>query len=662
MEQKRSKMNYFLNSVLKLIILIVFWPLTITIKLYTNYKTHIILTEFKTALRDTDNYEDWILIATKIDEFLGKDKWRQRDESKKYDYKLIQDRVSALKEATREQDVNRMISVFNSGLVRNFGGITDKYLFNNSYLGTKHLIQEYILEVVNCLKFISLKDDDKRIEFDNLKLRFFQNSKRSFGSTSLILQGGSILGMYHLGVIKTLNENHLLPKIITGSYFGSLFASLICSFTDPESLNDFINNVSNVIIKFELENGNKPNSKTRKKIDQTYDPNRDNVDEEEEKEHNIFNEPNETCLKFLISFYKKNYTPEIYLLYKYVCYRLGDLTFEELYGKSGKILNIVVYSSDKSIPSLMNYITTPNVLVTSAIRASIGSEIFEGQDIDILVKNLKNEIVKLNKEEVSDDEPTTTLNETPTSEPEYKFLAPHELVDINIESPYERLTELFNVNHFIVSLARLNFKPLIINDIRHDLHFARPLEERIEEQVERVIIEETKNVAPLSTKQTEMMDTVMTPVTNMINLFTKNMIRLTNLISAPSYTYIKFSKNLQKVVNMEIQYRFNLICDLTILKNVKVFQMLKKLTVDEKTPSLSSSEITIVPKISHFVKSWRQISLINEVTEENLDYSIKNAILSGSRSVWPLLPILKVRCTIEYELDDLCTYYLKDRL
>lgn len=34
-------------------------------------------------------------------------------------------------------------------------------------------------------------------------------------------------------------------------------------------------------------------------------------------------------------------------------------------------------------------------------------------------------------------------------------------------SPYTRLTELFNVNHFIISLARPYLAPLISNDLKH---------------------------------------------------------------------------------------------------------------------------------------------------------------------------------------------------
>lgn len=42
------------------------------------------------------------------------------------------------------------------------------------------------------------------------------------------------LGMYHLGVVKTLFEHGLLPRIISGASVGALVAALVCVKTDDE--------------------------------------------------------------------------------------------------------------------------------------------------------------------------------------------------------------------------------------------------------------------------------------------------------------------------------------------------------------------------------------------------------------------------------------------
>lgn len=40
--------------------------------------------------------------------------------------------------------------------------------------------------------------------------------------------------MFHLGVVKTLFEHGLLPRIISGASAGALMAALVCVKTDEE--------------------------------------------------------------------------------------------------------------------------------------------------------------------------------------------------------------------------------------------------------------------------------------------------------------------------------------------------------------------------------------------------------------------------------------------
>lgn len=43
-----------------------------------------------------------------------------------------------------------------------------------------------------------------------------------------------LLGLMHIGVIKTLYYNQLLPRIISGSSCGSIIAGILCTRTDEE--------------------------------------------------------------------------------------------------------------------------------------------------------------------------------------------------------------------------------------------------------------------------------------------------------------------------------------------------------------------------------------------------------------------------------------------
>ena len=45
----------------------------------------------------------------------------------------------------------------------------------------------------------------------------------------MVLSGGANLSIFHNGVIKALQENDLLPRVICGTSAGSLFAAGICT-------------------------------------------------------------------------------------------------------------------------------------------------------------------------------------------------------------------------------------------------------------------------------------------------------------------------------------------------------------------------------------------------------------------------------------------------
>lgn len=61
------------------------------------------------------------------------------------------------------------------------------------------------------------------------KLEFFGELRHSVGRSALLLSGGAILGMHHIGVVQALMEADCMPKIIAGSSAGSMIGSLIAT-------------------------------------------------------------------------------------------------------------------------------------------------------------------------------------------------------------------------------------------------------------------------------------------------------------------------------------------------------------------------------------------------------------------------------------------------
>lgn len=53
--------------------------------------------------------------------------------------------------------------------------------------------------------------------------------RHAIGRSALLLSGGAILGMYHIGVVQSLIEADCMPKILAGSSAGSIIASFLAT-------------------------------------------------------------------------------------------------------------------------------------------------------------------------------------------------------------------------------------------------------------------------------------------------------------------------------------------------------------------------------------------------------------------------------------------------
>lgn len=566
-------------------------------KLYYAHTRKDTLKENVKQLKNVETYEEYIRIVTQIDRLTNMDVWRQNFVSKHYDYILINDRMELLRQARLDNDAPFIMSLLRSGLIRNFGGIAQKRLYTKSYLGTKLKIQEYIVEVLDCLKYLneSIEDggeNDYIMNGKQLKLNFFQDARQLFGCTALILQGGSLFGLCHLGVVRALFFKGVLPRVIGGSAVGAAVASLVCTLTNEELLT--------VLVSITDAMGDV--DKLNHDVDERYGNVIENV-------------------------VRKGYSQDILIFLKFVRDTVGDMTFEEAYRKTQKILNIVVHPTHSAIPSLLNYITVPNAIIWTAIYASIGTGVLS-DDIQIYVKNFNDEIVPI--------EPDLNISFLKPQEVSY---SQHYFRGSNRDgttagpltiSPYTRLTELFNVNHFITNLARPYLAPVISNDLKHYHTYGKIKSDDIGESdytIEWLLKKNTPRVEkPVSSSIPKML---------------------------PNDTGFNYLKHLKNVLGLEIQHRLEVLNKLGFLPDV-----LKRLCIDERpsTLHLSSSlrEITIVPELRYLVRDFGRVFDVGK-TKRNIPYWI----LVGERSVWPLMPLIWARCSIEFALDDLYTLHKK---
>jgi len=211
----------------------------------------------------------------------------------------------------------------------------DLRLYKHSHIGTKALIERYIesvLKALTALLEISAKQGDDGEMTERKLLDSLLATRQSFGRSALLLSGGATFGMNHIGVVKTLWQARLLPRIISGASAGSIVCAVLCTKTDaemPEVLRSFCYGDLAVFEKEGDEDG---------------------------------------MAKKAARFLKYGSLFDIAHLTRVMRNMLGDITFQEAYNRTRRILNITVSSASLyELPRLLNYVTAPNVMIWSAV-------------------------------------------------------------------------------------------------------------------------------------------------------------------------------------------------------------------------------------------------------------------------------------------------------
>lgn len=284
------------------------------------------LKKLEKAMGKSTSYEQWREAAIEHDELSGQKRWRDIDQTSQYDYAQIRLRLDRLRSLRARHDYHGLLFTLNEGIHGNMGGMGRSSLYRRAKFGTKQLIEQYIDEVDDSLRFLAeLKDDAIDVQE---KLDFFYRANVCFGRSALMLSGGGVLGFYHLGVVKTLLDQDLLPRVISGSSAGSLVAGVVGTHS-LEELKHF------------------------------YDP--ANVLFEAEREASTFSR----------MFFGANPQIDVGDLEKLVARMVPDMTFQEAYEKTGRQISITVAPAEQHQRSrLLNAITSPNVYVRAAVMAS----------------------------------------------------------------------------------------------------------------------------------------------------------------------------------------------------------------------------------------------------------------------------------------------------
>ncbi|EGD78367.1 hypothetical protein PTSG_09434 [Salpingoeca rosetta] len=353
-------------------------------------------------LKHARTYDEWKDTAIQLDKLVGNVTWKMGFESTLYDYMLLRDHLDAFYQARMKDDRARMAWLLRTTLHRNLANMGNPKLFERCYHGTKDLIEQYVSEVVYQINYLADTNIPGLSHED--KLQMFEAMRSSFGRSALLLSGGGGFGIYHLGVVRVLHKEGLLPRILSGSSAGSLMASLICTRTDEE-LDEFFENEIPDVKNWNL-----------------LVPDGEDVD----------------FASLLRRLFRTGSMADVRVLEKCIYDNIGDITFEEAYKRTGRVLNITINARDSSeSPRLLNHLTAPNVVIASAACASCAlMGLFDTVEIKAEFGHGRRVAWNPGGQVWSDGSMETDL-------------------------PMEQLAEHFNVNHFIVSQVNPHILPFL---------------------------------------------------------------------------------------------------------------------------------------------------------------------------------------------------------
>ncbi|MBF0237411.1 MAG: DUF3336 domain-containing protein [SAR324 cluster bacterium] len=281
--------------------------------------------KLKKELSHATSYSQWKEIATQLDRMEGKLEWRQTTESHHYDAALLGSHLHKMRTLRKPGFELQLAGVLQESLYRHLGEISNPSLYHNALTGTHLIVREFLEEAAAAMRFLC----DHEIEGLSRKTKreMFEQASHNFGQTALMLSGGGAFGIYHLGVVKALWEQKLLPKVISGSSMGSIVAAGICSRNDTE-LDEFFAHPERI---------------------------------------------HRQALKWLSpqKIREEKFLMDSSNLLEHIMSNVGLATFLEAYEHSGRILNITVSPTrSRQKPRVLCYLTAPDVMIAHSALAS----------------------------------------------------------------------------------------------------------------------------------------------------------------------------------------------------------------------------------------------------------------------------------------------------
>jgi predicted acylesterase/phospholipase RssA len=348
------------------------------------------------SMRMAQNFSEWQAACSTWELESGITEWRTGTDSDykfdhiNYPYNAIRTHQDQLESALEANDCSALVNSLTESLYRLLNELNDPELHAISSLGSKTFTQYYLATVFKCLDYLSHTPTIDR----HTKLSLFKAAQHNLGAPALMLSGGGTFGIYHLGVIKALHEQDLVPDIISGSSMGSIAAGILATHNDEELEQFFLN----------------PHLRDYAPL----------------KRLSLKQITKQSCLL------------DDQRLYDCIYSNVGDMTFAEAFKHSGRTVSITVSPTrPNQKPRLLNHLTSPNVLVAHAAKASCSIPgLFPAVQLQ---QRVQGKVMPYCQDERWVDGSFAT------------------------DIPRQRLSRLFNVNFFIVSQANPHILPFVKN-------------------------------------------------------------------------------------------------------------------------------------------------------------------------------------------------------
>jgi len=277
------------------------------------------------ALDAAESYADWVEAAEAHDRLTGAWDWRNDDESVHYEAALLREAVGRLNELRQAEQGRALAQAVSESLYRHRDDIAAPQLYDVALSGTKHLIGRYLDAIEAALRWLSAHDIPGMPP--PMRRAAFARGWKVYGRSALLLSGGATLGFHHLGVVKALFTEGVLPHILSGSSTGAMIAAGVCTRDDAE-LAQMFEDTDQIRLDGLLPVG--PVKAWRNSA--WLDP----AQLDAVLQHNV-----------------------------------GPKTFAEAHAHSGRALNITVSPTrHRQKPRLLSHLTAPGVLVARAALAS----------------------------------------------------------------------------------------------------------------------------------------------------------------------------------------------------------------------------------------------------------------------------------------------------